>query len=102
MIFFARDRRRDGHGSPNESGCRPKPEFAAGLGAVAVCRCTASRPTAQKRLVKVASCMAGKPGESLPHQAETWADLIGAYRLFNNDAVEPAAIQQAHWQITRQ
>jgi len=46
--------------------------------------------------------MAGKPGESLPHQLESWSDLIGAYRLFNNGAVEPEAIQQPHWQITRQ
>lgn len=50
----------------------------------------------------MASCMAAKPGESLPHQAGNWADLIGAYRLFNNPAVEPAAIQQTHWQITHQ
>jgi hypothetical protein len=27
---------------------------------------------------------------------------MGAYRLFNNSAVEPATIQQGHWQITRQ
>jgi hypothetical protein len=46
--------------------------------------------------------MAAKPGESLPHQAANWGDLIGAYRLFNNSAVEPAAIQHQHWQITHQ
>jgi hypothetical protein len=46
--------------------------------------------------------MASRPGESLPHQTENWSDLTGAYRLFNNPAVEPAAIQQSHGQITRQ
>jgi hypothetical protein len=44
--------------------------------------------------------MAAKPDESLPHQAGNWADLMGAYRLFNNPAVEPEAIQYPHWQIT--
>ena len=46
--------------------------------------------------------MACKPGESLPHQVQSWGELMGAYRLFNNSAVEPATIQQGHWQITRQ
>ena len=45
--------------------------------------------------------MAGNPQESLPQQAGKWGELLGAYRLFNNPAVEPAAIQQAHWQLTR-
>jgi hypothetical protein len=46
--------------------------------------------------------MAAKPDQSLPHQTAGWGDLIGAYRLLNNSAVEPAAMQQAHWQITHQ
>jgi hypothetical protein len=50
----------------------------------------------------MASCMAARPDQSLPHQTGNWADLMGAYRLFNNASVEPAAIQQPHWQITRE
>jgi hypothetical protein len=46
--------------------------------------------------------MAARPDQSLPHQTGNWGDLIGAYRLFNNAAVEPAAIQQPHWRITRE
>jgi hypothetical protein len=50
----------------------------------------------------VASCMAAKPDQSLPHQTAGWGELIGAYRLFNNSDVEPTAIQQGHWRITHQ
>jgi hypothetical protein len=46
--------------------------------------------------------MASKPQESLPRQAGTWGDLLGAYRLFNNPAVDPSAIQEPHRQITRE
>lgn len=46
--------------------------------------------------------MAGNPGESLAGQNRNWADLMGAYRFFNNESVEPAAIAQPHWQLTRQ
>ena len=45
--------------------------------------------------------MARSPDESLPHQAGNWSDLMGTYRLFNNPAIEPAMIQQPHWQRTR-
>ena len=46
--------------------------------------------------------MAARPGQSLPQQTASWGELMGAYRLFNNPAIEPSAIQQAHWRITHQ
>lgn len=46
--------------------------------------------------------MAGNPEQSLAGQNRNWADLMGAYRFFNNASVEPAAIAQPHWQLTRQ
>jgi hypothetical protein len=52
--------------------------------------------------VKVAAAIASKPDASLPKQTGDWADLMGAYRLFNNPAVQPPDIQEPHCQRTRE
>ena len=44
--------------------------------------------------------MAAQPEASLPRQSGSWSDLLGAYRLFNNPSVEPAALQAPHYQQT--
>jgi hypothetical protein len=46
--------------------------------------------------------MACRPDGSLPQQTGGWGDLLAAYRLFNNERIEPGTIQLPHYQRTRQ
>ena len=55
-----------------------------------------------RRLQKVAAKMLGQPEESLPKQNGQWADLKGAYRLFNSEKVTFQAVAEQHWRQTRQ
>ncbi len=55
-----------------------------------------------KRLQKVASQMLSQPEQSLPKQNPLWADLRGAYRLFDKQNVTFDAVAEQHWQQTRQ
>jgi len=55
-----------------------------------------------QRLLKVSSQMLNSPDQSLPKQNPLWADLKGAYRLFQNDRVTFDAVASQHWQQTRQ
>ena len=45
--------------------------------------------------------MASAPDKSIPKQAEQWSDAKGAYRLLNNPAVQPQAIQGPHRALVR-
>lgn len=45
--------------------------------------------------------MAAAPQTSLPKQCGSWRDLKAAYRLLNNPAVDPDAIQDVHRKLTR-
>lgn len=45
--------------------------------------------------------MASAPDKSIPKQAERWSDVKGAYRLLNNPAVQPEAIQGPHRALVR-
>jgi hypothetical protein len=54
-----------------------------------------------KRLVKLATQSALDSMASLPDQTESWADLKGAYRLLDNDAVTFDAVAGPHWELTR-
>jgi hypothetical protein len=54
-----------------------------------------------QRLVTVAAQIAADPAASLPDQAETWADLKAAYRLFDRPEVTFTAVASPHWQLTR-
>lgn len=42
------------------------------------------------------------PTASLPRQSNGWADLKGAYRLLNNDSIDPGSIGAVHRKLTRQ
>lgn len=55
-----------------------------------------------RRSVKVAQQMAEHPDGSTPTQCEKWADLKGAYRLFDCDDVTFTALAEPHWKLTRQ
>ena len=54
-----------------------------------------------ERLVKVAHAMLASPEKSLPQQNTTWADLKGAYRLFDQPDVTFHAVAEQQWQQTR-
>jgi hypothetical protein len=47
-------------------------------------------------LVRVAAAMSESPQMSLPKQAGGWADLKAAYRLLDNERIDPTAIGQVH------
>ncbi|HYG35455.1 MAG TPA: IS4 family transposase [Clostridia bacterium] len=49
-----------------------------------------------KRLVRVVSALAANPTCSMPEAFESWTDIKAAYRFFENDDVEPAAILGGH------
>lgn len=53
-----------------------------------------------KRLVNVASRLAANPGGTLPQAFPTWAELKGAYRLFNQPQVTHANILAPHLENT--
>jgi len=54
-----------------------------------------------RRFVQVAQAMAKQPGQSLPAQAEGYAELMGMYRLFSNPQIEPKDMIEPHIQRTR-
>lgn len=54
-----------------------------------------------QRLMKLAVQVAARPDGSTPDQTETWADLKGAYRLFDAKKVSFQAIIGPHCQHTR-
>jgi Transposase DNA-binding/Transposase Tn5 dimerisation domain/Transposase DDE domain len=58
-------------------------------------------PRRNRRLVKVAGQLASDPAASLPTQTASWADLKGAYRLFDAPQVTFAAVATPHWLQTR-
>jgi hypothetical protein len=49
----------------------------------------------------MAAMMAMNPTSSLPRQSDGWADLKAAYRLLNNNKVEPGDIGAVHRKLTR-
>lgn len=49
-----------------------------------------------KRLVKMATCMAGRPEGSIPKQMEFWHDTKACYNFLNNKKVSHKKVQQAH------
>jgi len=55
-----------------------------------------------RRLMKFAAQAAQKPDASTPRQAEAWADLKAAYRLFDQDEVTFEAITAPHQALTHE
>ncbi len=54
------------------------------------------------RLVQLAAALARNPHASLPASLRGETETVGAYRLLNNAALTPEAIQMPHWVQTRQ
>ena len=54
-----------------------------------------------RRLVKLATLMAGNSSGSIPQQTQTWAETKAAYRLFDADGVTHTAVCQTHFDQTR-
>jgi hypothetical protein len=59
-------------------------------------------PRRRDRLVQVAAAMAEDPAATLPTQMGDPSALHAAYRLFNNEAMSLAQLQDPHWQQTRE
>ena len=57
-------------------------------------------PRLVQRLITVATDFAQHPTAPLPQACGSWAKTKAAYRFFDNDAVQPQAILQAHVQAT--
>jgi hypothetical protein len=55
-----------------------------------------------KRLVKIATKLAAKPGGTLPQAFADWAELKAAYRFFGQSGVTFERIQAPHLERTRQ
>jgi hypothetical protein len=55
-----------------------------------------------KRLVKIATSLASKPGGTLPQAFPDWAELKGAYRFFGQNGVSFERILAPHLERTRQ
>ena len=53
-----------------------------------------------RRLGEVARAMGEAPGLSIPAACGGWAETVAAYRLFNCEAVKPAAIIAPHHEAT--
>jgi hypothetical protein len=53
-----------------------------------------------KRMIKLATQMAGSPEASTPRQTETWADCKAAYRLFDQQEVSFDAVVAPHRELT--
>ena len=58
-------------------------------------------PRRTRRLVKLATTMAGNTSGSIPQQTGSSADIKAAYRLFDADDVTHAAVCQPHFDQTR-
>ena len=57
-------------------------------------------PRRVRRLKKIASDLHAQPGASIPRASGDWAGAKAAYRLFDNEALEPAAVLGAHRDAT--
>lgn len=55
-----------------------------------------------KRLIRVGSSMIVRSGASIPKQMGNWAEIKGAYRLFEMEEVTHKAISRPHWLATRE
>ena len=53
-------------------------------------------PRRVRRLKKIAADLHAQPGVSIPRASGDWAGAKAAYRLFDNEALEPAAVLGAH------
>lgn len=53
-------------------------------------------PRRERRLKKIAADLPAQPGASLPRASGDWAGSKAAYRLFDNEALDPAAVLGAH------
>lgn len=53
-----------------------------------------------KRFKQMAADFSAQPGQSIPQASENWGATKAAYRLFDNEAVEPAAVLAAHREAT--
>src|SRR5437588_567677 len=53
-----------------------------------------------ERLVRLATALGSRPQASLPQACDDPALLKAAYRFFENEAIEPAAIVDSHVQAT--
>jgi hypothetical protein len=53
-----------------------------------------------KRLVTLATQVAGDPSSSLPKQTRDWSDLKAAYRLLDRPEASFEVIAAPHWQLT--
>lgn len=54
-----------------------------------------------KRSQQVIEALNAQPEGSINGAFDNWSDTLGAYRLFDNPAVQPAAILEPHAQATR-
>jgi hypothetical protein len=54
------------------------------------------------RLITIATHLAARPGGTLPQAFPEWKQLKAAYRFFSQPQVTHEAIQQPHWERTRQ
>ncbi len=59
-------------------------------------------PASFKRLVRFAAMSLEHAGQSIPKSCGRWADILGAYRLLSNGAVDPHEIQRPHRDQTRE
>ena len=57
-------------------------------------------PRRTKRLIQVATALGQHPCGSLPEALPERADLMGAYRFFDNDCIDPDAILPSHVRAT--
>ena len=55
-----------------------------------------------KRLISISTDFAQHPTAPIPQACGSWGNAKAAYRFFDNDAVEPQAILEAHVQATVQ
>jgi hypothetical protein len=53
-------------------------------------------PRRVRRLKRIAADLLAQPGVSIPRASGDWAGAKAAYRLFDNEALEPAAVLGAH------
>jgi hypothetical protein len=58
-------------------------------------------PRLNKRLVKIATNLAGHPGGTLPQAFSNWAELKAAYRFFDHRAVDYQKVMEPHVERTR-
>jgi hypothetical protein len=57
-------------------------------------------PRRVRRLKRIAADWLAQPGASIPRASGDWAGAKAAYRLFDNEALEPAAVLGAHREAT--